>query len=175
MTESLEIRESDAGDRAAIDALYTAAFPEEDLLSLIADLLGRPDDVLSLVGLVGTEMVGHGIFTTCAVSGGDYRVALLGPLAVAPARQGQGTGTRIVRAGLQRLAGQGFSRVYVLGDPAYYRRFGFAPDAGVVPPCPIPSEWRGAWQSLGLGGNDQCLTGTLVVPRPWQRPELWAP
>ncbi|MHA1189117.1 MAG: GNAT family N-acetyltransferase, partial [Alphaproteobacteria bacterium] len=65
--------------------------------------------------------------------------------------------------------------VYVLGDPAYYRRLGFESEDSVKPPYPLPEEWRGAWQSLGLGAGKPPLRGKLSVPQPWRQRALWAP
>ena len=175
MAESLEIRESRPSDLVSLETLYPDAFPEEDLLPLVGDLLREAPMVLSLVGIVAGSLAGHAVFTTCGTTAGRDKVALLGPLAVAPARQGQGIGSALVRAGLQRLETAGASRVYVLGDPAYYGRLGFGPEAGVAPPYPLPAAWRGAWQSIGLGRAAPPRPGRLSVPRPWQRAELWAP
>lgn len=175
MTGKIEIRESLPGDVAWIERLYPEAFPDEDLLPLVRELLREEAIVLSLVGIADEAPAGHVIFTTCGLAGGSDKVALLGPLAVAPDRQGQGLGSAMVRAGLRRLEKAGTQRVYVLGDPAYYGRFGFAPDDGVAPPYPLPEEWRGAWQSLGLRGDEPPLQGKLSVPRPWRRQDLWAP
>ena len=76
---------------------------------------------------------------------------------------------------MQRLEKNGPRHVYVLGDPAYYGRFGFRAESDVAPPYPLPAEWRGAWQSLTLGRDTPTLQGSLRVPPPWRRPELWAP
>ena len=175
MIDSIDIRESLPADRASIEALYPDAFPDEDLLPLIRELLREEALVLSLVGTIGGSLAGHGIFTTCSVSGRPDKVALLGPLAVAPVRQRQGVGSAIVRAGLQRLGKAGVTRVYVLGDPAYYGRFGFAPDVDVSPPYPLPDEWREAWQSLRLGDAVSPGQGQLSVPQPWRQAALWGP
>ena len=175
MIDKLEIRESVPNDAVLIEKLYPAAFPDEDLLPLVRELLEEAPIVLSLVGIADKSLVGHVIFTTCGIVGRTDKVVLLGPLAVAPARQRQGIGGAIVGAGLRRLENAGASRVYVLGDHAYYRRFGFEPDDGVTPPYPLPAEWRGAWQSLGLRGNQPPLHGKLSVPQPWRQPALWAP
>lgn len=67
------------------------------------------------------------------------------------------------------------SHVFVLGDPAYYGRFGFAPERGVAPPYPMPEEWADAWQSVGLDGTDSPRRGTLNVPSVWRRESLWGP
>ena len=175
MTENLEIRESVPGDLAGIESLYPEAFPDEDLLPLVRDLLWDAPVALSLVGIIDSRLVGHGILTKCRVVGSRTKAALLGPLAVAPAWQKQGIGRAIVRAGLKRLEDAGVSQVYVLGDPAYYGRLGFQPESCVTPPYPLPAEWAGAWQSKSLGGGATPRPGKLSLPRPWLRPALWAP
>ena len=175
MTEHIDIRESLPSDTTSIEALYPNAFPDEDLLPLVRELLGAEPIVLSLVGIVDETLAGHVIFTTCGIAGGADTVALLGPLAVAAARQRQGVGSALVRAGLRALETSGTRRVYVLGDPAYYGRFGFAADEDVTPPYPLPEEWRGAWQSLSLRGDTPPLCGKLSVPQPWSQRALWAP
>ena len=57
---------------------------------------------------------------------GDGRpVLLLGPLAVSPALQGAGLGGRLMRMALNRAAVGGHGAVILVGEPAYYARFGF--------------------------------------------------
>lgn len=174
MTKSLEIRESVLDDLPSIEALYPDAFPDEDLLPLVRDLLQEAPIALSLVGMMGSSLVGHVIFTRCGVTGSRGKAALLGPLAVAPASQRQGIGSAMVRVGLQKQESAGVTQVYVLGDPAYYRRLGFLPELRVAPPYPLPAEWRGAWQSMSLGSAEPPRQGKLSVPQPWLQPALWA-
>ena len=175
MIDEIEIRESLPSDVASIEKFYPDAFPDEDLLPLVRELLREGAFVLSLVGIVDRARVGHVIFTTCRIAGGTDNVALLGPLAVAPACQRRGIGNALVREGLQRLKNAGVVQVYVLGDPAYYERLGFEPEAGVTPPYPLPDEWRGAWQSVSLQNAEQPPHGKLCVPQPWRQPALWSP
>lgn len=175
MIEKIAVCESAPNDVALIESFYPDAFPDEDLLPVVRELLKETPIVLSLVGIVDEALVGHVIFTTCNVTGATGKVALLGPLAVAPAWQRQGIGSAIVREGLRRLQNAGTNQVFVLGDPNYYGRFGFQPDAAVAPPYPLPEEWRGAWQSLTLGGDQPPLHGTLAVPQPWRQQILWGP
>ena len=174
MRERTEIRESLPSDLASIEQLYPDAFPDEDLLPLVRELLREEPIVLSLVGIIDRSLVGHVIFTRCGVDAGTDQVALLAPLAVAGAWQRQGIGRALVDAGLQRLQSAGVTQVYVLGDPGYYGRLGFVPEAGVVPPYPLPAEWRGAWQSISLRDADTPLRGKLCVPPLWLQPDLWA-
>src|SRR3546814_17606071 len=62
--------------------------------------------------------------------------------------QGQGVGSMLVVEGLARLRGRGAAGCVVLGEPHYYRRFGFGPDASLVLPDVPPASfmaqsWRG--------------------------------
>ena len=173
MTEKTDIRESTPDDVTGIEQLYPEAFPDEDLLPVVRELLGEGSTILSLVGTAEGAIVGHVIFTTCTVSGSPENVSLLGPLGVIPDRQKQGIGSALVRKGLEHLKQEGTNIVFVLGDPAYYGRFGFATEDGVQPPYPLPEEWYGAWQSLNLSGDKIGLQGTLAVPKPWRQRALW--
>lgn len=56
----------------------------------------------------------------------------VGPLSVAPGRQRRGIGARLVQAGLERLRTLGAQGCALVGDPAYYGRFGFANDPALV-------------------------------------------
>lgn len=175
MLKNLAIRQSRQKDLAAIESLYPAAFPDEDLVPLVRELLNDPEVANSLVGIIGKQRVGHAIFTKCGIDGKDCCVALLGPLAVAPSWQRQGIGSAIVRAGLTALESNGVSRVCVLGDPLYYRRLGFLPDSLIEPPFPLPPAYDGAWQSRGLGEFSRPVSGKLCVPSQWRKRSLWVP
>lgn len=175
MTNEVDIRKSSEDDIVTIETIYPAAFPDEDLLPVVRSLLQDPAVAMSLVATIDAQVVGHVIFTQCSVAGHSGKVSLLAPLAVAPARHGQGIGTAIVLAGFNELESAGVSRVFVLGDPAYYGRFGFLPDSVVEPPYDLPAEWAGAWQSRELGASGTPCSGKLVVPPQWQERALWAP
>lgn len=175
MTEDTGIRESTAEDVAAISALYPATFPDEDLLPLVKALLAEREGVISLVAFSGAAVTGHIAFTNCRVEGSGTSVALLGPLAVAPAMQGQGIGKKLISAGLDRLTGTGVAAVCVLGDPAYYSRSGFRREDGILPPYALPPEWDGAWQSRPAPGSPGTLSGRLIVPDVWNDKSLWSP
>ena len=75
MSNEVEIRESLQSDIAAIESLYPEAFPDEDLLPVVRDLLQDPAITTSLVGLVETAVVGHAIFTYCGVAQSDVKAA----------------------------------------------------------------------------------------------------
>lgn len=168
-------RLTNSSDVAAFEQLYRGAFPDEDLVPLVRELLGHAD-VLSLVAVSDERIVGHVASTRCAVVGCRSRVALLGPLAVLSAVRRRGVGSGLVDECVRHARKEGVVRLFVLGDPAYYSRLGFVTEADVEPPYRLPLEWRSAWQSLRLVTDavDACA-GRLAVPEPWQRPELWSP
>ena len=79
---------------------------------------------LSLVAEQGDNLVGHVAVSPVAIDGtpGWYG---LGPVAVLPRFQGTGIGSALVQEALDRLRLSGASGCVVVGEPAFYRRFGF--------------------------------------------------
>ncbi len=175
MTNKLVIRETTSGDVAQVLALYPQAFPEEELRPVVSALLEEELEVLSLAAFDGDALVAHVLFTICGTEEWDRTGALLAPLGVIPSLQRQGLGNSLVHAGLARLKKRGIKQVFVLGDPAYYQRFGFSPERQVLPPYPMPEEWLDAWQSMPLAARAPLATGRLSMPEPWMEPALWGP
>jgi putative acetyltransferase len=54
------------------------------------------------------------------------RALALAPVGVLPDQQNRGFGSALTWAGLERARKEGFDAVFVLGEPAFYRRFGFS-------------------------------------------------
>lgn len=167
------IRAAAPTDEAAILALYAAAFPDEDLRPLVTSLV-QHEAARSRLAESGGTLMGHGALTRCALEGHDPGCALLGPVAVKPAAQGQGVGGQIVRCLIDAARDGGLDAVLVLGDPAFYGRFGFRAEASVRAPYPLPPEWAGAWQSVWFTGERPEGPASLQVPAPWRDPTLWA-
>jgi putative acetyltransferase len=175
MTAESEIRKTTPGDIPALERLYRATFPDEDLVVLVRELVSGAGDVLSLAAVADGAIAGHVAFTRCTIGESGTRAALLAPLAVAPDRQRQGLGRALVIAGFDRLSEESIPYVFVLGDPAYYSRLGFTREDAVMPPYALPPEWDGAWQSVRLRGATSPPPGSLDLPPVWLRPELWLP
>ncbi len=174
MTGKLLIRETKSADTAKILALYPVAFPDEELGPLVLALLEEGPEVLSLAAFEGDALVGHVLFTICGTDERDRTGALLGPLGVMPSVQRQGLGYSLTRTGLDLLEKMGIRQVFVLGDPAYYRRFGFLPERQVLTPYPLPEEYGAdAWQSMPLDASSPLTAGQLSLPEPWMEPALW--
>lgn len=148
------IRSEAPADAAAIDALLRAAFggPGEAVLVERLRAAGALPLALVAVDAVG-DVVGHVAFSPLpiATGAGTVDALALAPLAVRPDRQRRGVGTLLVRAALDRLRTAGAPLVVVLGDPAYYGRFGFRAEAAAGIRCPYSGP---ALQALALDGSD---------------------
>lgn len=135
---SFVIRAEAAADHAAIGELTTAAFLTAahacgTEAAIVRDLRAAGVLVLSLVAadLASGEIVGHAGFSLIETDM-PGRWFGLGPLSVAPTRQRTGVGAALVRAGLSQVAGMDAAGVVLVGDPAYYGRFGFAARPGLT-------------------------------------------
>jgi predicted N-acetyltransferase YhbS len=122
----INIREEKASDAAAREALLDAAYGAARFAKTSERLReGRqPARGLSLVAIdcgqiVGTIRLWH-------VSAGPARSAvLLGPLAVHPDHRCRGIGSALVRRAIARARLAGHRTILLVGDAAYYGRFGF--------------------------------------------------
>jgi predicted N-acetyltransferase YhbS len=177
------VRAAVPDDAPAIRAVITAAFGEAqgaEIADLVADLLADPSaqPLLSLVATDAGRVVGHVLFSAVRLdpAGTGVAASILAPLAVHPERHARGIGGALVREGLGRLRAAGVGRVFVLGDPRYYRRFGFRPAGarGFDAPYPIPPEHADAWMVLALGsGSNEGPGGTVICADSLMDPRHW--
>ncbi|WP_432417031.1 GNAT family N-acetyltransferase [Mesorhizobium australicum] len=155
----LVIRPALASDRAGIREVELQAFGQAAEADLVDALVANGDAVLELVATQEGEIVGHILFSRLFVEADEGRVpaVALAPLAVRPKRQDSGIGTALVEHAHASLTHGGDSLSVVLGDPAYYGRFGYAHEraAGFV------SDYQcEALQALAWG--EAPTTGRLV-------------
>lgn len=123
-----QIRPEKHGDIHAVHALNEAAFERATEAGLVDRLREDAGPLISLVAEDGDAIVGHILFSPVELAGHPDLVLMgLGPMAVKPERQGRGIGSELVLQGLDACERLGCQGVFVLGHPAYYRRFGFRP------------------------------------------------
>lgn len=145
---SFTIRPERAGDEAAIAALTAAAFrdvrySDGSEVAIVGRLRSAGDLALSLVAEDRDgAIVGHVAFSPVAVSDGTPGWYGLGPISVIPLRQRAGIGSGLIEESLIRLAAIGARGCVVLGEPGYYRRFGFRHDPELVFPGPPPAYFQ---------------------------------
>lgn len=115
------LRPEAGSDHSPIRSLLTLAFDRPDEARLVDNLREQDDLALSLVADAGGAILGHLALSPIKAA----RPALaLAPVAVHPALHGRGIGSALIRAAIEQFSDH---LIVVLGEPAYYSRFGFQP------------------------------------------------
>lgn len=115
-------------DRSAIRELHRLVFAGDAEAELIDRLRRERRAELSLVSIIGGQVVGHVLFSDleAEIDGRNVRALALAPMAVVPMRQQQGIGTRLMHESIARLERGEYETIFVLGHESYYPRFGFS-------------------------------------------------
>jgi putative acetyltransferase len=148
-------------DIGPIHRVTLAAFGGEDEALLVDRLRAEGDAMISLVAIESKDVVGHILFSRLGIETDqdEPRVAALAPLAVQPEYQCRGIGSDLVRAGLAACRDQGIDLAVVLGDPAYYMRFGFSAEAAQGLEAPFSGD---AFMALALSDDaPRPITGRI--------------
>jgi len=146
------------GDETTIHQLNAAAFPSPAEAELVDALRVAGRLAISLVAADADGVVGHIAFSP--VTAGEHEGLGLAPVAVREAHRRRGVAAMLVREGLAACEALRSPFVVVLGDPAYYGRFGFvrAADFGLGNEYDVHDEFMVlALQSGGIPPR-----GTLV-------------
>jgi putative acetyltransferase len=148
----VELRQETPADVSAIEAVTIAAFLNAPHTSHteqhIVSALRRSGKLsVSLVAVAEGVVIGHVAVSPVSISDGASGWFGLGPISVLPAHQQRGVGSQLMREALRILRERGASGCVVLGEPAYYGRFGFEADAGLVLPG-VPPEY---FQAVSFG------------------------
>lgn len=135
------IREEAPDDAMAVDDVIRAAFRDHPFSQQTEHLMVRGlRDAgalsLSLVATLEGRVMASLAFSCVTIDGVDAAWWGLGPVSVMPPYRRAGIGSALIRSGLRRLTERGVHGCVVLGDPAYYGRFGFAAQPGLVYPGP---------------------------------------
>lgn len=153
-------RPADADELRAIHRLARSCFPSAAEADLVSALRRDGDLTFSLVARAEGELVGYVAFSR--VSPG--RGLGLAPVAVGETHRRRGVAARLVDTGLAAAKEAGHEYVVVLGDPAYYRRFGFSPAERDGLSCVFGGG--DAFQILRLGSAALPAPGTAIEYAP---------
>jgi putative acetyltransferase len=160
------IRRETEGDAPLIHALHDAAFAgrahSSGTEAAIVDALRDSEDwvpQLSLVAEADGKPVGHAVCSYGRLNG--ERILGLGPIGVDPAAQGKGIGSALMHASIAAVDALDEPMIMLLGDPAYYGRFGFEPASryGIEPQEP---DWKPFFQVRRLASWRDDLRGRYV-------------
>jgi putative acetyltransferase len=131
---SVRVRALAPGDEDAVLAVVFAAFssPGRDGGEEV-DIVRRtwrcatPEARLELVAADGGAIVGHLAAAPGRLDARATDIAGVAPVCVAPGRQRRGVGSALMGELITRARDRRWPALVVLGDPAYYGRFGFEP------------------------------------------------
>jgi putative acetyltransferase len=154
----ITVRAARSEDYSIISTILETAFEGTDEADLVRRLRQDNDVVLELVALNDRITIGHILFSRLKVAGTeDFAAVALAPLAVSPAHQGKGAGSKLVRTAHEQLAAAGETLSVVLCEPEYYGRFGYDRQRAVG----FDSQYQGDYlQALSFG--DAPSSGTLI-------------
>jgi putative acetyltransferase len=165
---------SDRQNRRRAPAVISAAFgqprtAEPAETRLVAELRGSDAwlPALSLVAIGDDEtVIGHVVCTRGRV--GSASALGLGPLSVHPAHQRRGVGSALMHAVIASADAMDEPIVCLLGDPAYYARFGFKPavELDIAPP---DAAWERHFQARTLTTYTSAVRGVFAYAEPFDR------
>jgi putative acetyltransferase len=124
------IRKETVADIDAITEVTIAAFKTLPISNqteqfVIRALRSADALTISLVSEINGRVVGHIAFSPVTISDGATGWYGLGPVSVLPEYQKQGIGKSLINKGLSLLKELGAQGCALVGDPDYYKRFGF--------------------------------------------------
>jgi predicted N-acetyltransferase YhbS len=119
----------DPTHQPAIELLHAASFgPGRYARAAFRIREGGPHDTtLSFVTLDGQGKLLASVRQTPVIIGQSAGFVLLGPLAVSPLWKNRGFGRALMGMAVDAAQGAGLRSIILVGDPAYYAPFGFAP------------------------------------------------
>jgi predicted N-acetyltransferase YhbS len=148
------IRPEGPDDADTIEAVVITAFESGPVSSgteqfIVRALRCSGHLSLSLVAETDGRVVGHIAASPVTLNPPATGWYGLGPLAVLPARQRQGIGSQLVQRCLAELRATGARGCMLVGDPAYYGRFGFRAEPSLVL-AGVPPQY---FQALAFDGE----------------------
>ena len=166
----MEIRAELPEDYEAIYDINCEAFQQENEAILVNALRANKNvfvPQLSLIAICEGQKVAHILFTKVSItkdSGICHPSLALAPMAVLPAFQNRGIGTRLIAKGIEIAKELNYTSVVVLGHENYYPRFGFEPALkwNIFPPFDVPHN---AFMAMELANNAlEGIGGTVIYP-----------
>ena len=120
------IRETLPTDFDDITHCVFSAFQNEGEVVLVQQLRADNDVVIELVAEEAGSIVGHVLVSHLSLNPNiSLQCGGVAPLSVLPGHQSNGIGSRLMEAVIERSRSVELDALFLLGDPAYYQRFGF--------------------------------------------------
>jgi putative acetyltransferase len=144
---TMQIRSEEKRDIVLIEKIIIGAFmnaPHTDHTEqyIVRELRNSGALSISLVAEDQGEIVGHVAISPVTISDGTRSWFGLGPISVATNRQRSGIGSKLMQSAIEALKSSGAAGCVLLGEPAYYKRFGFRPESSLVLPDVPPKYFQ---------------------------------
>jgi putative acetyltransferase len=133
----IRIRDEAPQDQQAIYKLVSSVFDQTAEAELVENLRAAGDSVISVVAEDDGQVVGHALLSKMQA---PFPALALAPVSVAPTKQRNGIGSALIARAIDRARNQSWSAIFVLGDPNYYRRFGFEAESAAGFTSPYAGE-----------------------------------
>ena len=121
----MKIRAEIESDINQINAIHDQAFNGHDEGNIVTNLRKNNNLTISFVCEMSGKLAGHISYSPIKNKNKDIIGIGLAPVAVVPSMQNQGIGSQLIKQGNQEAFEIGFNKIFVLGEPTYYYRFGF--------------------------------------------------
>ena len=120
------IRETLPTDFDDISHCVFSAFQNEGEVVLVQQLRADNDVFIELVAEEGALIAGHVVVSHLSLRPDlGLRCGGVAPLSVLPSEQSKGIGSRLMEVVIEKSRSLELDALFLLGDPAYYQRFGF--------------------------------------------------
>lgn len=137
-----KIRNAQPSDHTEISVLLVSAFQQPNESRLISELRACGAVEIELVAYSDNGLVGHVCLSRLLAPEGWLTVA---PVAVREPDHGKGIGGELIRTALDQARQRKAKAVVVVGDPAYYKRFGFVFGGPSELTSPYPVQYTGLY------------------------------
>lgn len=155
------VRHETSADHAGARRVLSAAFPSAAEADLVDALRAGGWMEIALVAEAAGEIVGCAYWSRLVAPAGALALA---PVAVLPARQGQGIGAALIEAGVADARAAGAAAIFVLGEPDTYGGFGFDAAAAAPYACAYAGPF---FMALLLDRESGPASGAVVYPAPF--------
>ena len=156
MTTHAAITDETQADAHAVEALVAAAFGPGRFVKTAERLRERAALAFGLVVRGDQGVVGSVRLWRIAV--GETPALFLGPITVKADLRKVQLGAQLVEAAVARAGAEGVAGVLLVGDMAYFERFGFVPAPGAALPGPVDQR-RVLWKAL----TDEAPAGVVTA------------
>lgn len=162
----MKIRPFERADAAAVRALHVGVFPTPAEADLVDALHAGGHAPISLVAEIDGKIIGHVLFSELklSVDGRDVKALALAPIAVHADHQKAGVAAALIGAGHDLARTKGWQASIVLGEPAYYGRFGYAASTAAHIDSPYAGEYLQGFELVDGALDGDSGTMTYAAP-----------